>query len=68
MSKYPAVKYFLENNTIMGSLVITNVRIVWTAKDGSTNFSVPWICIRSAKVKEKNDMDTLVLSVKDKHG
>lgn len=52
----------------MGSLVISNVRIVWLAKDGTTNFSIPWVCIRNAKVKDNFDMDTLVLFVKDRHG
>jgi hypothetical protein len=50
-SRYPNVKYFIENSQLVGILTITNIRIIWVGKDPSSNFSVPWVCIKSIKIK-----------------
>ena len=42
--------------------------MAWIGKDPTSNFSVPWVCIRSIKIKENFDMDTITIEAKDRFG
>lgn len=50
-STYQNVKYFVANSQSVGTLYVTNIRLVWICKEHSLNFSVPWVCIRTIRIR-----------------
>jgi Bardet-Biedl syndrome 5 protein len=53
LNKYPSVTSLTNDQAVIGALILTNIRILWYSNNIDTfNLSLPWIQIKSIKIKE----------------